>query len=97
MRFVASTTARVGRHGDVRPDLADLAVLDQHIRLREVADLPVEGQHHAALEQDAALSLHAGKLGIRRGWRPEPKPRGQHRRRSAAGGGSGAGREERAA
>src|SRR5439155_9680872 len=44
---------RVGR--DVGPDLADLAVLDQQVGLREVADRAVEGEHHAALDKDAAL------------------------------------------
>ena len=66
IRFEASTTRRVVRHRDVRPHLADFAVLDQHVRLREVADLAVERQHDAAFEQDAALPLHAGELGIGR-------------------------------
>ena len=46
------------------PDLADLAVLDQHVGLGEVADLPVERQHDAALDEDAALRLQPGQLGI---------------------------------
>ena len=56
----------VGRHRDVRPDRADLAVLDQHVGAGEVADLAVEGEHDAALEQDAPLSHHAGEIGIAR-------------------------------
>jgi hypothetical protein len=43
---------------------ADLAALDQHIRLREVANLPVEGEYDAALEQNAAFTLDTGKLSI---------------------------------
>jgi hypothetical protein len=39
-------------------------VFDEHVGLREVADLPVEREHHAALEQDAALPLHTGEIGI---------------------------------
>jgi hypothetical protein len=35
---------------DVRTDLANLAVLDEHVGLGEVADLPIEGKDHAALE-----------------------------------------------
>src|SRR6516225_1664617 len=54
----------IARHLDIRPNLADLAALDQHVRLREVADLPVEGEHDAALEQNAAFTLYAGKLGV---------------------------------
>ena len=53
----------VVRHHDVRPDLADLAVLDQHVGLGEVADLPVEGQHHAALSRMRRCALQAAKLG----------------------------------
>ena len=59
--MIATASAR---HLDVRPNLADLAALDQHVRLREVADLPVEGEHDAALEQNAAFTLDAGKLSI---------------------------------
>ena len=51
---------------DVRPHLPDLAVLDQHIGAREVADLPVDRQHQAALDENAPRPLQAGKLGIRR-------------------------------
>ncbi len=54
----------IARHLDVWPDLADLAALDQHVRLREVADLPVEGEDDAALEQNAPFTLHARKLGV---------------------------------
>ena len=59
----------VARNCDARPDFADLAVLDQHIRLREVADAAVEGEDDPALEQDAALALHPGQesIGIRSG------------------------------
>ena len=45
-------------------DFADLAVLDQHVRRREVADLAVEREHDAALDQDAARALHAGEIGV---------------------------------
>ena len=62
IRLVASTTRRRRPHRDVRPDLADLAVLDQHVGLREIADLAVEREHHAALEQDAARGLQARQL-----------------------------------
>jgi hypothetical protein len=59
----------VARNGDARPDFADLAVLDQHIRLREIADATVEGKDDPALEHDAALALHPGQqsVGIRSG------------------------------
>jgi hypothetical protein len=50
---------------DIRPHLADLAVLDHHIGAREVADLPVDRQHQAALDENAPRALQAGKLGIR--------------------------------
>jgi len=50
--------------GDAGAHLANLAILDEHVGLREVADLPVEREHHAAQDQDAALSQHARKLGI---------------------------------
>ena len=56
---------RVSRRRDIRADFADLAVLDQHVCLCEIADLRVERQHHAAFEQDAALSLHTAQFGIR--------------------------------
>src|SRR5262249_8118214 len=46
------------------------AILDQHVRLCKVADLPIERQHHAALEQDAALLLQAVELAIGCGLRP---------------------------
>ena len=52
----------VARDRDVRPHLADIAVLDQHVGAGEVAELAVEGEHDATLEQDAPLSLHAGEL-----------------------------------
>ncbi len=55
---------RVSRHREVRPDLANLAVLNQHVRLREVADPSIEGQHHAALDEDTALHLQAAQLGL---------------------------------
>ena len=55
----------VSRHGDIRTDFADLSVFDQHVCLCEIADLRVERQYHAALEQDAALSLHTAQFGIR--------------------------------
>ena len=45
----------VSRHGDIRADFADLSVFDQHVCLCEIADLRVERQYHAALEQDAAF------------------------------------------
>ena len=73
----------VARHGDIGTHLADLAVLDQQIRLCEVADLPIEREHHAALEQDPARTLDTGmhRIGLaaalRRG------RRGQHLRGSA--------------
>src|SRR5207249_10554580 len=38
-----------------------LAVLDQHVRLLEVADPRVEGEHDAAPEQDAALHPAQGR------------------------------------
>ena len=58
----------VVRNCDARPDFADLAVLDQHIGLREVADAAVEGEDDSALEQDATLALHPGQqsIGVRR-------------------------------
>jgi hypothetical protein len=71
----------VTRHRDLRPDLADLAILDQHVALGEIADRPVEGEHEAALDEDAALALHARELGIagkgalRAGWAGK-QPRG---------------------
>ena len=55
---------RIARRLDVRPNLADPVALDQYVRLREVADLPVEGEDDAALEQNAAFTLHAGKLAV---------------------------------
>ena len=52
---------------DAGPDLADLAVLDQDVGLREIAHLRIEAQHHPALEKDAAPPLHAGEQRIGRG------------------------------
>ena len=59
----------VARNCNARPDVADLAVLDQHICLREVADAAVEGEDDPALEQDATLALHPSQesIGIRSG------------------------------
>src|SRR5262245_27140091 len=74
---------RIARQLDVRPNLADPAALDQYVRLREVADLPVEGEDDAALEQNAAFTLDAGKLGVGGAFR-EGVAR-QHLRRRAAG------------
>ena len=68
----------VVRHHDVRPDLADLAVLDQHVCLRKVADLPVERQHHARLQQDAALPPEAAEFRIPLGNRPLRQGLGGH-------------------
>ena len=57
---------RVVGDRDVGTDFADFAVLDQHIRLREVADFLVEGEHDGVLEDDAARALHASQLGVGR-------------------------------
>src|SRR5438552_1136196 len=54
----------LGRRCDVGRDLADLAVLDQHVSAHEVADFGVERQDHAAPEHDAARTLEAAKLGV---------------------------------
>ena len=43
----------IGR-ADVRPHRGDLAALDQHVGLLEVADRAVEREHAAALDQDRA-------------------------------------------
>jgi hypothetical protein len=85
----------IARDGNVRPDLADFPVLYQHIRPREIADLPVERQHHASFEQDAALCLQTGQLGIVAGLGPDR--RRQHRRHCAASGQRSASRKEAAA
>ena len=74
-------------------NLSDLAVLDQYVRLHEISDLPVERQHHAALQQDAALPLQTGKLGIG----PLPALRRCRGGQSCAGGQTGTGLQERAA
>ena len=74
---------RVARR-DVGPDFADLAVLDQDIGLREIADRPVEREHDAALDQEAARALHARKLGILRlrlGRAAQRSPRRRAKRR----------------
>ena len=97
MRFVASTTPRVrrrrcsGRTSRILPSSISTSAV------REIADLAVEGQHDAALEQDAALPLQAGQVGVLRYSALRRSCAGQHLRGSAAGSGSGAGREERAA
>ena len=70
----------VGRDRDVGPDLADLTVLDQHVGLCEVADLPIEGEDHAAFQQDSALRLQAVQLRIEPADDPAPP-----RRRAALG------------
>jgi len=79
---------RVFRHGNIRADFANLAVLDQHVGLREIADPRVERQHHAALEQDAALSLHSAEFGVgisSAGALSQSFAGQQHLRRGAAG------------
>ncbi len=87
----------VARHRDIRPDLADLAVLDQHVGLREVADCAVEGEHDAALEQDAAFSLHPGKQAVGRSPALGKRAARQHLGRRRAGHDGGARREQRPA
>ena len=87
----------IRRNVEVRLDVADFAVLDQDIAAREIADLPVQGQHDATLEQNTALPLDVGQVGILRSSALRRNCAGQHLRGSAAGSGSGAGREERAA
>jgi hypothetical protein len=52
------------RGGDIGPHIADLAVLDQNIPGREVADLRIDGQDDATLEQNAACVLHPVQLRI---------------------------------
>ena len=64
---------------------ADLAVLDQHVRLGEVADLPVEGEDDAALEQNAPFTLHARKLGVDSARRLREGVARQHLRGGCAG------------
>ena len=44
--------ARLGR--DIRAARRDLLALDQYIGLVEIADAGIEGEHHAALEQDTS-------------------------------------------
>ncbi len=58
---------RIARDCDIGTDLPDLAVLDQHVGAREIADLPVDRQHQAALDQDPARALQAAELAIRAG------------------------------
>src|SRR5262249_7329745 len=50
--------------GKAGTHLANLAIFDQHVGLREVPDLTIEREHDAPLDQDAALSQHARKLCI---------------------------------
>src|SRR5262245_51257858 len=76
---------RIARHLDVRPNLADAAALDQYVRMREVADLPVEGEDDAALEQNAAFTLDVGKLGVGGAGALREGVARQHLRRRAAG------------
>src|SRR6516162_1754589 len=76
---------RIARRLDVRPNLADPVALDQYVRLREVADLPVEGEDDAALEQNAAFTLDAGKLGVGGAGALREGLARQHLRRRAAG------------
>jgi hypothetical protein len=81
----------VTRKGDVRAHLANLAALDEHVGLGEIADLPIEGEHDAALEQDAPRPLHAGEqaISVRRGSLRVRLAR-QHLRRGCAAGKSSA-------
>ena len=51
-------------HRDVRANLVDLAVLDQHVSLGEVADLTVEREHDATLEQDTPRRQEPRQLGV---------------------------------
>src|SRR5262249_60847027 len=54
-------------------------------RRREVAGLPVEGEGAAALEQNAAFTLDAGKLGVGGAGALREGVARQHLRRRAAG------------
>ncbi len=49
---------------DVGANVTNPAVLDQHVGLGEVADLPVEREHDAALNENAARALHASEFGV---------------------------------
>ena len=78
---------------DIGSDLTNLAGLDQHVGVGEMADRRVHGQHQAALEQDAALRSQAGKLGIG----ALPALRRCRGGQSCAGGQARTGLQERAA
>ena len=49
---------------DVRANVTNPAGLDQYVRLSEVADLPVEREHNAALNENAARALHASEFAV---------------------------------
>ena len=42
----------------IRLDRSDFLALDQDIRDLEVADIAIESQHHATLQQDPIVSVH---------------------------------------
>src|SRR6478752_2924307 len=52
------------RRLDIGPDLADLAIFDQHVGLREIADGAVEAKHDPTLEQDTTCVLYARKIAV---------------------------------
>ena len=85
----------VAGHRDVGTNLADLAALDQDVRLREVADLPIDRQHDTAFDQDAAPGLQAGEVGI--GDRSLRQSRRRQQRGYDAGGGERGARLEKPA
>jgi hypothetical protein len=63
---------------DARRDRLDLSILDQDIRLGEIANGPVEGQHDAVFEKEPIRStLGAGSGGCRPGYRRRQERAGQ--------------------
>src|SRR5215471_3754000 len=55
---------RVARRGDLGADIANLAVLDQHVAFGEVADLGIEGEEDSPLDEDPPRALQAHKCRI---------------------------------
>jgi hypothetical protein len=54
----------VAGHCDRRAHLADLAVLDEDVGLRKIADLAIEREHDSAFEENAACAGKPREFGI---------------------------------
>jgi hypothetical protein len=59
MRFVASMTFALALTERFAPDRSDLVAVDEHVGQRQVAELWIEGQHVAALDQGGSIRIWA--------------------------------------